>query len=235
MGNAAKHKQLGILKYLTAQSLAEDIVRESPSRLETYEMISWAVQGGSLECVSVLLELNNSLVHCMSPHHMGYTPLRDAMYLKPTQCLPMTKLLLSYSADPNARPVMIDAYNLQSSEVFRVLVDAGGNTNLFGNNMVNEQSICRAASIGNIAAVENLIIKGVDVNATYPYGNQYDRGPALCSAIQGNRHDIIVLLLTAGADPKVVNCLGESSIQLAEAKGDEGKEIQRLLKNVPGS
>jgi hypothetical protein len=45
MGIAAKHKQLQILEYLANQLLVKDIIKERLSSVETYEMISWAVQG----------------------------------------------------------------------------------------------------------------------------------------------------------------------------------------------
>ncbi|KAF8848149.1 ankyrin [Acephala macrosclerotiorum] len=232
LGIAAKHKQLQILKYLTAQPIVEDILHQRPRFLETYEMISWAVQGGSPECVSVLLELNRDLVHCRAPHHMHDTPLLDAMRLKHSECLPMTKLLLSCGADPNARSVMLDAYGLQRPEVFTLLEEAGGNTKLFEGDMVNEQTICLAAGAGKIAMVENLIAKGVDVNATYLHGNQYHRGPALCTAIKGNRREIVAVLVAAGANPGIANCLGETSIQLAKQKGEEGKEMLTLFESA---
>jgi hypothetical protein len=232
MGIAAKHKQLRILKYLAAQPLMEDIVKENQRYAESYEMISWAVQGGSLECVSVLLELNSNLVHCRAPHHIRDPPLLDAMDLKYTECLPMTKLLLSHGADPNGKAVMMNAYGRQRLEVFEALEDAGGVTQFFREGMVNEQILCRAASLGQIAIVENLIARGVDVNATYLQGDQYDRGPALWTAVAANRVEIVALLVAAGAASEVANCEGETAIQLAQQKGEEGKEMLKLL-NAP--
>jgi hypothetical protein len=98
--------------------------------------------------------------------------------------------------------------------------------------MINEQSICRAASLGKIAVVENLIAMGVNINATYLHGDQYDRGPPLCSAIKGNYSEIVAMLVAAGADPRVANCLGETSTQLVKQMGREGKKMLKLFEST---
>ncbi len=204
---AAKHKQLQILQYIVSQLPVKDVIRQRVvGDVESYDMISSAVQGGSPECVSILLEVKKSLVHEMAPHYVRETPLVDAMHLKHVECLPMTKLLLSYGANPNAISVMKDAYGLQSPEVFKVLEDAGGKTKLFGSEMLNEQLICIAARLGSIAVVEDLIAKGIDVNAAYPHGQVYERGPPLWGAVDGNYGEIVARLVAAGADPGVANC-----------------------------
>ncbi len=62
VGFAAKNGQLEILQYLAALPSIRDIIKEGQGSLDTYEMICSAVQGGSLKCVSVLLELDSNLV-----------------------------------------------------------------------------------------------------------------------------------------------------------------------------
>lgn len=235
---AAKRTHSHIIQYLVSFPEVLRDITDNPCNTNGFFAITQsAVQSGSIEIVEFFLKLNPKLVETAKCNHPpNLTVLVDAMELSPAKCLPMTKLLLSYKIDPNSTRAMSTAYALQSTEVFKTLVRAGGTLAFFGGNITVSEELAKvnilncAAGLGYLDRVRNIVGKGIDINAKYSQENRDLRDPVLCAAVSGGQIEVVKFLLEHGADPDITNRDGELPMDTAEKRGHT--DILKLLKEA---
>lgn len=90
-------------------------------------------------------------------------------------------------------------------------------------NVANRVALIEASGNGNKERVEQLLEKGVDVNAKYIYENK----TALIKAAEKGYVDVVKLLIERGADVNAVDSDGSTSLIVAARNGH--KEVVNLL------
>lgn len=153
---------------------------------------------------------------------LGTTPLFPAA----TTSAEMTKLLLEYGADPNARarndatPILFT----RGADVIRLLLARGADAR--ARSKTGESSLMEAAIRGDVASVTLLLEHGADVNAADHRGYT----PLLLAAqYDGDSPEIVRLLLDHGADVEA-KAEGETALSLAERRGETA--VTRLLREA---
>ena len=227
--HAASEDHVDIAKFLLAKGA------EVNAQTDEGTALMKAVRRGNPEMVKLLLDHGADL---NAKHRSGNTPLimsADPSFVEmnansggppPVASSEVMGLLLARGANPNdvgqfGRTALMQA---SSATKVRLLLARGAQVNAKDDE--GATALTGAVDRGDVAIVEALLNAGADgLNA-----QNMDGETLLMSAVRAGRTDLAKLLLAHGANPNLVDILGDTALVLAYEKGLS--EIEALSRSV---
>lgn len=155
--------------------------------------------------------------------------------------LEIVQLLIKAGADLNGQVAygdvaLIKAHEHENIEILKYLIEQGADVNAPNHyGLTPFIGLCEG---GPLEIVQLAIKHGGDVNSSFVNNIGKDAGKKNFSPLQTAAHsgrlDVVELLLSLGADPRVKDSDGRSSIELAKSRGHEdiAKLLQKQLDSV---
>lgn len=203
-----------LLKSFGANLEAEDSLRETP--------LITACRFENAVLVPVLLELGANVNHVGKEKHTALFYAISSM-----KDLSTVQILIAAGADPNEtyaygdNPFLI-AVSAQEPSVVNYLMPLTEDVA-----RINKHGVCAlhfAAGYNDVDLLDKLLVRGVDINFSTPWG-----GTALMRAAADNCVDAVRFLLSHGADLSMRSENGETAELLAERR--DNQEVLEILRN----
>lgn len=230
--HAASEDHLDIAKFLLAKGAEVNAQTDEGTALMN------AVNRGNPEMVKLLLDHGANL---NAKHRSGNTPLimsADRSFVEmnakaggppPVASSEIMRLLLAKGANPNEVGQYGRTALMEASSASKVTLLLARGAQLNTKDEEGGTALTRAVDRGDLAVLEALLKAGAEgLNA-----QNTDGETLLMRAVREDRTDLAKSLLTHGADPNLVDVLGDTVLVLAYEKGVNG--IEALSRSVdPG-
>ncbi|HZI59777.1 MAG TPA: ankyrin repeat domain-containing protein [Pyrinomonadaceae bacterium] len=227
--HAASGEHLDIAKFLLAKGAEVNAQTDEGTALMN------AVNRGNPEMVKLLLDHGADL---NAKHRLGNTPLimsADRSFVEmnakaggppPVASSEIMRLLLAKGANPNEIGQYGRTALMEASSTTKVTLLLARGAQLNTKDEQGETALTRAVDRGDLAVVEALLKAGAEgLNA-----QNADGETLLMRAVREDRTDLAKSLLTHGADPNLVDVLGDTVLVIAYEKGLS--EIKALSRSV---
>lgn len=227
--HAASGEHLDIAKFLLAKGAEVNAQTDEGTALMN------AVNRGNPEMVKLLLDHGADL---NAKHRLGNTPLimsADRSFVEmnakaggppPVASSEIMRLLLANGANPNEIGQYGRTALMEASSTTKVTLLLARGAQLNTKDEQGETALTRAVDRGDLAVVEALLKAGAEgLNA-----QNADGETLLMRAVREDRTDLAKSLLTHGADPNLVDVLGDTVLVIAYEKGLS--EIKALSRSV---
>lgn len=197
-----------------------------------------ACQGGNVECARLLLDAG-AFVDAVTPT-MGHTPVMDALWYKAPE---VVRLLVERGANLNLSThygfTMWDHLtfelnvNVKGREVMEDIARTLEGARDARQAEIASQPVMVATEQGDLAAVQQAIVAGADVNAVYPHVNTFSDGHTpLLVAARDNHDQIVKELLANGAKVRVTDWVFKGS-PIHKATYNGRPDILKMLMEHP--
>lgn len=169
------------------------------------------------------------------PNHKGQTVLMLAILdWHWSLCLTTVRELLNAGANPNHKDaagrnalfyLALRSHDFNLSDVFRALVDAGGDTSAIAKD--HETLLVYSVRLGDWALLKLLLAAGTDLQSS----NKKGRNAIMLASRVGGKdaEEAVKLLLDAGVDPNQRDCRGHTALRIAATSSHSPTTLRMLL------
>lgn len=200
---------------------------DAPLDEERWTLLHFASGHGQLDIVDLLLNYGASLD---KPSIDGEIPLTIAVQQGHDA---VVEKLMRAGSNPNKRDKygstpLLDAISKGKFSIYEIIMNnnGGSSSNIRESDRHGNSHLMIACWCGYDDIVEDLLDRGVDINAVHI------NGTALMCAIRRSQKDTVKLLLRRGADPRITRSNGYDALRYAEEEVDHRPRDHRIINMI---